>query len=177
MRIGIIGTAGRKDDEPRMSKQLYNRMVMEAMLKIYEHEIVGLISGGAAWSDHIAVSIYLMNFVNVKSLTLHLPAEFDGKEFKGSSSAKTANYYHSLFSKKMGGNTLLGIEKARAIGANLITYNDFKTRNLAIAEESDILIAFTFNNDDQPKPKSGTLHTWNNSKAFKKIHVNLFDLM
>jgi len=76
--IGIIGTAGRKEDGAKMSKELYGKMYRKADAYIsnlgLEPRDITLVSGGAAYSDHIAVSLYLDN--KADNLTLHLPCEF-----------------------------------------------------------------------------------------------------
>src|SRR5690606_36207825 len=65
---------------------------------------VHVVSGGAAWADHLAVVMFLMG--HAKKLTLHLPAPFcaDGRFVgpEGRSSASVANYYHEKFSKIVG---------------------------------------------------------------------------
>ena len=137
---------------------------------------VALFSGGAAWADHIAVSLYLL--VRAETLHLSLPAEFINGKFTEQENYKSpgniANYYHKLFSQKMGGNTLAGIKIALEQGATSKVFsNGFKARNLEIAKKgSDLLIAFTWGEGDTPK-SGGTSHTWNASKAKKRIHVPL----
>ncbi len=62
--VAIVGTAGRKSDGSRMNASLFRRMCATA-LDIIRTEWkltppdVRLVSGGAAWSDHVAVQLYL----------------------------------------------------------------------------------------------------------------------
>ncbi len=59
VRVAIIGTAGR--GVATMTKQLFDSMVIEAKSVINSLALteVELISGGAAWSDHVAVALFL----------------------------------------------------------------------------------------------------------------------
>jgi hypothetical protein len=178
--IGIIGTAGRKEDETKMSKELYYHMCNHAVqflrrLKL-KPEHVTLISGGAAWADHIAVSLFLRG--DAHKLRLHFPCRFIVEEkryFHMHQSGSTSNYYHGLFSKKMGGDTLEGITKAILQKAEYTIGKDFLDRDKKIAEESDILLAYTWGEGNEPKP-GGTKHTWDHCNATVKVHTPLHTL-
>lgn len=185
MKIAIVGTAGRKDDQIKMSRDLYFKMYRDVEKRIQEmvpeRNKRHLVSGGAAWADHLAVSLYLADFAN--SLHLYLPCGFTniGKcrfisNFKvADKAADVANYYHKLFSNKMGGDTLIGIDKARQKGAILDhSALGFLGRNLLVGQV-DTLIAYTWGDGKVPKDE-GTSHCWNHSKAFRKIHVPLASL-
>lgn len=179
MRIGIIGTAGRKDDAPRMSRALYERMYHRAHQEIRARvslSEVTLVSGGAAWSDHIAVSLRLGK-LPYENLHLHFPAPFVGGKYVGGrgSPGGTANWYHEKFSAKMGANTLDGISRVLKLpGVESHVYEGFHARNLLIADV-DFLLAFTFSPGAWPKD-GGTAHTWRNSRAALKLHVPLTEL-
>lgn len=178
IKVSIIGTAGRKEDGNKMSRGLYVEMYKKAIDILANFEliprVVHLVSGGAAWADHIAVSLYLGHFSN--QLTLHLPALFCIVENKyvPLEVADTANYYHKLFAQKMGRSTLEGITKAIEKGAKTTISDDFKARNLKVAD-CDLMIAFTWGEGDEPK-QGGTHHTWTHSAAPVKIHVPLKEL-
>ena len=181
VKVSIIGTAGRKEDANKMSRALYFKMCRYAINYLdklgLQPEEVELISGGAAWSDHVAVSLYLN--ARAKNLILHLPAKFtnseDAPRFYGNKSAEIANHYHIAFSIKMKGTTMDGIRRALDQGADAKAYKDFKIRNLEVAK-CDLMIAFTWG-ESKDKPKDGgTSHTWNNSNATVKIHVPLKEL-
>jgi hypothetical protein len=183
MRVAIIGTAGRKEDGAKLSKELYFKMCgrvhqILANLMQDEFEDLTLVSGGAAWADHIAVSLYLAGYAG--HLVLHLPADYDNGKFveEGSRSpGSTANYYHKLFSKKMGRNTLPAIQKAADLGASIrVNVNGFKARNSDVAADAkDGVIALTFGEGDTPKD-GGTFDTWNKSTAPFKVHIPIGEL-
>jgi len=178
MKIAIIGTAGRKEDGPKMTRELYFKMVQKARSIVESlSDDIHLVSGGAAWSDHTVISLFLLDLAS--SLTLYLPCLFDvnTNKFIGTvgNTAKTANYYHELFSKKMGRNTREGITSA--INAGAVVYpvmGGFFQRNLKVGQV-DALIAFTWGEGDIPKD-GGTSHTWNHSHAKIKIHIPLSTL-
>ncbi len=61
-------------------------------------------------------------------------------------------------------------------GAEVIVTEGFKPRDLKIAEDSELIIAFTWGEGNEPKANSGTAYTWNNSQAAVKIHIPLKEL-
>ena len=179
--VTIIGTAGRKEDACKMDKDIYDKMVKASMYVIETHfklkmETVTLVSGGAAWSDHVAVKLYNMN--KVKDLILYLPCEWEQGKYRDTGErdwkvnpGRTSNYYHEQFSKKIGENTLEQIELAYKKGAKIITqYNGFHNRNSKVAQ-SDYVIAFTWGEDNEPK-EGGTLFTWKLCNGYK-VHLPL----
>lgn len=180
-KLAVIGTAGRGTDKERMSKELYKEMYNELQRVVAEQKPRVLVSGGAAWADHLAISYFLSHHEEI-ALELHLPAQYDGAKFFGSKDAETANYYHKLFSDKVGANTLLGIEKAREKGAIIKCYNGFKTRNREVAK-ADGILAFTFGTHNYigsmlpalsaGLKDGGTAHTWDVSKATWRRHYCL----
>lgn len=184
-RVAIIGTAGRKPYTDKMSKSLYFQMVREAIWWFHENinplEEINLQSGGAAWSDHVAVSIYLMYkngtlpLANKITLDLHLPAPYENGAFIAGdnwrSPGSTSNYYHRLFRKRCGGNPVAGIGLAASLGARLHIHHGFKVRNIPVGR-ADILLAYTWGSGTVPAD-GGTKHTWSNSNAPIKIHFPL----
>jgi hypothetical protein len=121
-----------------------------------------LISGGAALSDHIAVRLFLDG--DASKLVLNLPAEWTGHGFRETSSkfdtGRTSNWYHSVFSKAVGIDSLRDIQLAIEKGATVKTgAGGFKERNTDVANESDSVLAFTFGNGAQLKD-GGTKDTW-----------------
>jgi hypothetical protein len=198
--ISIIGTAGRKEDQDKMTKSLYMRMYSEALTRIEGYckeravsiDLVSLVSGGAAWADHLAVSLFLRG--NVKFLTLHLPSEFYDNQFQPTPGADgapgVANYYHQLFGEKMGGSTLKGLQTAFDKGAVKVVTPGFKNRNRMVAK-CDYLIALTWgpfggnytqedsgwrNSTNAGLKDGGTAHTWNESRAPHKTHISLSEI-
>jgi len=184
IKISIIGTAGRKHDISKLDKMIYSKMVSKVrdlvneIIKINNLTQFELVSGGAAWTDHIAISLF-KEFDNDK-LTLYFPCQWDNDRhcFQSNGYRDTgniANYYHTLFSNKMGYNTLEEIHQiVHNNKVSIICYNGFHNRNTYVAQ-SDVIIALTFNNDNIPND-GGTLDTWKKSKASLKIHININEL-
>ena len=159
---------------------MYNQLLLflEPIPVVERH----LISGGAAWSDHLAVTAYLSGAC--QGLTIFMPCPSFGADptysnnwahkFYGSPDAAIANKYHALFSSTLEIHSLYEIEQAHALGAELVPGTDFKQRNSAIAWECERLIAFTFG--AKWPEDGGTLDTWNKCKDPKpKLHVNIGD--
>jgi hypothetical protein len=184
----IIGTAGRS-----RAKVYLNKRTWEAMCKKAESYIEAnisddwskthLISGGAAWSDHIAVNLYFKH--PESTLTLHLPCKWDtencqyidnGKQHWAANPGKVSNKYHGEFSTKIKENTLEQIQNAVNQGANIIdTYSGFHDRNLPVGN-SDHLLAFTFSSKSYPED-GGTKFTWDKSSCKNKSHFQIQKLI
>lgn len=174
IKISIIGSAGR--EKPTLwTPGLYDRCIEYLIEHLpYSPE---LISGGAAWADHLAVTLYRRGIA--RALTLHIPAPWEEGKYKDNgikgNAGGIANYYHSKFSTCMGVDTLLSIQKAKEQGAILIPWDGFHRRNLEVAK-CDIMYAFTFAQGSVPAD-GGTAHTWGKCKSEKKIHINLGELL
>lgn len=173
-KIAIIGTAGRDmSKRPYMTQALWEWMVKDAISRVPED--AHLVSGGAAWADHLAVHLFLTG--HARALTLHLPAPFDGK-FVGpkDSAGTTANFYHLNFSMIRGVNSF--IELARAIDnaaevtyeSAKVGYRSFKDRNSKVAK-ADTMLAYTFSNMSVPAD-GGTKDTWSKCKGHR-THISL----
>lgn len=184
--VSIIGTAGRKDDGPRMTAVLFQHMIEHAktlLPKLNRGQTLRLVSGGAAWADHVAVMLFLENPTAYSGLTIYSPAPWNNTTHAYSvaptspqqfDAGSISNYYHGLFSQVIGRNTLLDIERAIALGAVFDTSRKgFKPRNTQVAK-SDYLIAFTWGINEPAD--GGTGDTWAKSKALYKIHVPLSTL-
>ena len=193
--IAIIGSAGRQDDASRIDGELYKKMTLHAEKIVFERNIRQAISGGAALSDHVAVSLYLNDKVDF--LTLFMPAIFyEGKYVakKGveKNTALTANAHHKGFHERCGVDGLQEITEAIKKGAKVEFFNAFKRRNLEVAAIAKNVLAFTFGKaptcvfsrcdrgfssaKDAGLKNGGTAHTWDQAwKADWKNHVNLSD--
>lgn len=187
MKIAIIGTAGRKPE--LMYSQLWPKMKTHCAnlirtLSISQGSPLEIVSGGAAWADHLA--LYISSSFSLP-LTLHLPAAFDEDNccFTASKAGATSNYYHRLFSKQCSINSLRGLSQALEI-CNFTVSKGFYERNLLVGQV-DTLIAYTFGTfssssvvyktaEDSGLADGGTAHTWNNSQALYRWHINLYDL-
>ena len=155
------------------------------------HDLI-ICSGGAALSDHIAVTLYLEN--KISNLKLYFPCDFDHINnlfMSYNNTAKSANLYHRNFSNTVSINSLSEITKAINKGAKTLKYNGFFKRNDEVAK-SDYLIAFTFDYGDKIsiwtknesnistkyKPiTGGTKNTWNKSNNIRiHIPINLLNI-
>jgi hypothetical protein len=148
--IGIIGTAGRGR---QLSRDHYDWMAFKALEHIKKDDT--LVSGGAAWADHVAVSLFLIGKAN--KLVLHLPAPLDleKQEFAGGNNSPggIANYYHRLFSFTMGKpgqslKTLCSLVENPQV--KMTVSPGFHARNALVARQSELMLAFTFGEGSQP---------------------------
>jgi hypothetical protein len=186
--IAIIGTSGRNDEMKQINKDLYWKMVHEAERIIVEEwkldlNAVHLISGGAALADQVSVDLFITKAqdFNIK-LTLELPCAWKhgqmldtGVRNWKTNPGGTCNYYHQLFSKAIGYNSLNQIDIAKNLGAELNCNHGFWDSMSTIAK-AERIIAFTFN--ETPPKSGGTGETWRISKAplkYKK-HVCISNL-
>jgi len=176
MKIAIIGTAGRVDP-PTVEE--YNLMYSKLENILSRYSNVHLVSGGAAYSDHLAVK-YFLNNKNC-NLTLYLPSKFSTQTRKYIETnkfrctGKTSNLWHNKFKENTGINSLDEIANAIKKGCIVIeSNNSFYQRNNRIADGSDELIAFTRCN--QPE-YGGTKYTWKRfSDKKKKVCININNL-
>jgi AcrR family transcriptional regulator len=182
-RIAIIGTAGR-DQHPGLTADLFEAMCTAALETIrtkfkLDPAKCQLISGGAAWSDHVAVELFLRK--QVVGLTLYMPCAFTGGKFAEigttwdwkKNPGKTANYLHSLFTTKLGRDTLAEIALARDRRAVLnADHFGFHPRNDVVAAQATHMIAFTWSETGTPDD-GGTAYTWDRAISQNKVHVCL----
>jgi hypothetical protein len=163
--IGIIGTAGRGTDAEKLNISTYNSCIRNVREVIDRYTPTALVSGGAAWADHIAVGFYLAGRVN--DLFLHLPAHFSTMRVRFDNNnrcaplknpAQTANFYHQKFSEKCKIDSLGQIYNAFKNGAVAKEYDGFFERNTEVAKQADIMIACTFGDKEHLKD-GGTADT------------------
>jgi len=160
--LAIIGSAGRGSDgdKLRTNPAYWRMMSVIAQTVTCVIQPTRLVSGGAAFSDHLAVQLYLAGAV--KDLSLHFPCPFraDGKGFVESFDkfcpGRTASYYHRLFSAATGQDSLAQLAEAMTKGAIVkVNPGGFKARNSDVANEAEALLAFTFGEAGQPGLKDG----------------------
>ena len=190
-RVAIIGTAGRAGPPPSLN--LFNLMkdrALHIISKDFSLDIsdVHLISGGAAFGDHVSVSLFKSSEHMFSGITLFLPCAWststsshcdsghrDWKQNPG----RSANRYHRAFLKHTGINSLHEINSlVGQISAEIDTSGKgFHDRNSKIANAADMLIAFTWSKSSEP-PKGGTRDTWDKARlrGVKCVHVSLNDL-
>lgn len=156
--LGIIGTAGRGPDGDAFKDNPGYWRTMQAVTQIVCTLVKPsrVVSGGAAFSDHCAVIAYLEGWA--PELSLHLPTEWLGHGFRMTGgqwdAGRTSNWYHTLFEKATGCQSLQQIQMAIERGATVKSgAGGFKARNTDIANEADVMLAFTFG--DGPVLKDG----------------------
>lgn len=175
--VAIIGTAGRDKTKP-MTKALWEAMCADASGRFLPDVGYHLISGGAAWADHVAVWLFLNG--EVDKLTLHLPAPIlEGLVFSGppGSAATAANFYHAKFSKIIGKDSIQQITLARDMGAKITEqpmsegYGAMFARNNLVAADANMCLAYTWGEGKVPAD-GGTKYTWDKITG-RKVHVPL----
>jgi hypothetical protein len=184
MKLAIIGTAGRLEDGKKLDLAKWNDMKRTIAAFVKEHSIRHVVSGGAAYADHLAVGLYLAGLVD--HLDLMLPCEFDmnkvqfhdtGEYSSFTNPGGTSNFYHRHFSARVGIKSLTQIEAAIAKGATVHIEGGFKSRNSLVAK-ADMMIAFTFGNGAQVKDggTSDTLKKYLDNGGKDAYHVDLNDM-
>lgn len=180
--VAVIGTAGGSKDfnNTKLSNDMFQEMIIVAEKVILNEfkldlEEVKLVSGGAAWGDHVAVELYKTG--KYGSLEINFPCEWENGKHKDSGDydwrtnpGRLSNTLHTAFSKKLGRNsqddfTLLSKD-------DKVFYNTgkgFHSRNTKVSNV-DYMIAFTFGDI-----KGGTADTWGKCKGIKH-HIDLGNL-
>jgi len=166
--LSIVGTAGRNEDKSRLSKDHFTAMYMVAEELLRQcaennYPITHLVSGGAAWADHVAVRLFLDK--KAPHLRLFLPAKWEDGIYHDNGIAnlfqnpgQVANYYHKQFQLVTNIHSLSEIQIANIEGAELIEVTKgFYARNALVAK-SDFILAMTFGNKEQVK-EGGTADT------------------
>lgn len=176
MKLGIIGTAGRGEDAKLLTPAHYRMMVCIAQTVAVTTGATGLVSGGAAYADHVAVALFLDG--SVPNLSLHFPVPlkpsgFTAASFRANDAGGTANYYHAGFSKTCKIDSLTELNQAVGAGAKVsVNLGGFKARNTDVANGSDTLLAFTFGSGAMLKD-GGTADTM--GKFLARRHNNQYE--
>lgn len=206
MYVSIIGTCGavRSTDRNRLTKPIFQLMVEKAKSVLFETWIqnwdlysveknpIILISGGAAWADHVTVQVFLDWIKEQKpvKLEIHVPhtvntetVQFvEGSRNGFSNPGKSANQSFAYFSSQMGRNMIQDFITLQTIPQCTIYthYTGFKHRDRVVAKKSDRMLALTWGDStSEPKEGSGTAFTWscfNPSEKSYKIHIPLSTL-
>lgn len=179
--LAIIGTAGRDKTFP-MSRTLWDKMVEHTINHVHQNQVTHVVSGGAAWADHLAVEMFLKGYV--EKLTLHLPAPLE-KKYVGpyKSAASAANYYHQQFSHILGRDTLKELNQAVDMEECYGSYEEAAPgyhamfiRNMKVAKAAKSVLAFTWGRAGVAD--GGTKDTWNKAEnALYKEHKSLLDFL
>lgn len=179
LNVAVIGTAGRDKGKP-YTKQLWEAMLEDARRRFVSD--VTLVSGGAAWADHLAVALFLENRDKF-SLRLFLPSIFaeHTQRFVGpaNSAASAANFYHEKFSRAIGVDSRGQIASLFKMGNVSIDcepssegYGGMFARNKKVAQVSDACLAYTWGEGTEPAD-GGTMNTWKQIEG-RKVHVPLY---
>ena len=87
-KVSIVGTAGRKGDGKKMTKELY-RLMYEKAKDVIENTFnlqlskCHVVSGGAAWAGNYIVTIVLINTLNLLWYLLYHYIPYAGKFWRG----------------------------------------------------------------------------------------------
>ena len=178
IRVGIIGTAGRQADAAKLNAALFDAMVADAAQLIGAAPVT-LVSGGAAFADHVAVALWLRGGqadCPIHKLELHLPAKWDITraqyvEMPDSQHPGTvSNRYHRAFSTSCNRNSFRELNEAVTAEEVFVRVTPgFKPRNMHVGRV-DRLIAYTFGDSRYAPKDGGTAHTWLHSHSPDKIH-------
>jgi len=196
--IAIIGSAGRRTDAARVNRKLYSAMVKAVADQIlikwkFTPDGAYLQSGGAAFADHVMVSLILE--CGFKG-TIWGPCGWDHERQRWNDNGDrdwrtnpggTANYYHRNFSMALGSHATHSLESIGRLyqaacadpEAGLLRIRSgvtqgYKERNKLVAK-ADRMIALTFGEGKTPKD-GGTSHTWGLSQSNYKVHIPLSTL-
>lgn len=191
VRVGIIGTAGRKEAAAHLNHAVYVRMLEDARRRIQEiqpnPELVELVSGGAAWADHLAVVLFLHGVAGHLRLFLPTVLRADGTYLERGGNwrenpGSTANYYHRQFTAKIcsayPGNGWTSHGDLAAVqgrsGAAFEVGDGFLARNQMLARYvgTGHLLAYTFGLGDCPID-GGTQHTWQTAVLADRQHISI----
>ena len=181
LALAIIGTAGRDKTKP-FTRRLWEAMCEDARDRVRTHGFQTVVSGGAAWADHLATHLFLTGLV--ARMTLHLPAPLQSGHFAGPfrSSGSAATYYHHRFSEVIGTRSIEELERCVARRECQLTqqpvavgYRGMFERNKLVARDAGAILAYTWGDGDVPAD-GGTRHTWDQCDAQARWHIRLNDL-
>lgn len=176
--VAVIGTAGRDRGKP-YDLELWCAMWEDAKSRFVSN--VELVSGGAAWADHLAVSLFLSDPEQF-TLRLYLPSTFapHTSRFVGpaDSAASAANFYHEKFTLATGIDARREISHVHGMKGVTIEcepsspgYGGMFARNAKVAKAVDACLAYTWGDGKEPKD-GGTKDTWDKITG-RKVHVPL----
>ncbi|XWV26538.1 hypothetical protein QJ857_gp0529 [Tupanvirus soda lake] len=180
LRLGIIGTAGRKPQDYDVLSAEHMEWMADNIKSYIIHVLqtttdnIILVSGGSAWADHVAVQLYLQE--NFGGLELYLPTIFDtkNKKFANTHEGRTLNFLHSKCAEKTKCDVFHELYKVVSNpNVKVVVKRGFFPRNTLISQNCDHLIAFTFG--EYAPTDGGTYDTWKKTTHNNKIHFSLCD--
>jgi|688.fasta_scaffold1071164_1 hypothetical protein len=184
IKVSIIGSAGRKEDANFITKELYEKLLEKVEYVILtewklDYKNITLVSGGAAFCDHLAVSLFNKYPDTFKGLIEYIPCKivFEKNMYEDtgvydwrSNPGNTTNYYHKNFSKRVGFDSLKQL--CELSSNNKVVFDTeekgFHSRNTQVAK-SDYMIAITRGETDPAS--GGTKDTWDKCKN-TKLHIS-----
>lgn len=192
--VAVIGTAGRRDDAARLTRDMYDAMYARLLEALRDWDAGAAVSGCAAWADHLAVRAF--NEGAVSRLVLHAPAHWDGRRFVPNpriqfNPGRTVNGYHEAFCRVAGIDSFAEMARAIRAGAEFRVTEGFHQRNRLVARDATHMVAFTYGSAAAPVDllpadegftdsaaaglkDGGTAHTWGEAwKCSVKRHVSL----
>jgi hypothetical protein len=185
MRIAIIGTAGRREDACKLGGHSFLQMVDVATRvasKLANGRAWRAVSGGAAWADHLAVTLFLNG--TASGLDLELPAPLSPSGFADTgvrdfrqNPGGTSNHYHRIFARVAGVDSIAELNTAASRpGCKVSVSAGFFARNSLVADV-DACIALTFG--ERALLKDGgtadTMRKFLARGAGPSVHVDLHD--
>ncbi|XWV25276.1 hypothetical protein QJ856_gp0494 [Tupanvirus deep ocean] len=180
LRIGIIGTAGRKPQDYNILSVDHMKWMADNVKSYINHVLetttdnIILVSGGSAWADHVAVQLYLEG--NFGGLELYLPTTFNTKtkKFENTHEGRTLNFLHGQCADKTKCDIFGELSQVvSSPNVKVVVKRGFFARNTLISQNCDHLIAFTFG--ENAPIDGGTFDTWKKTKHENKIHFSLSD--
>jgi len=183
-RIAIIGTADRQNE---LVATEFEKMKVTALCAIqelgYTPKDVVLVSGGAPWADHVAVSLFLDG--KVSGLRLHLPGKLETGP-KGpyitplsdttARDCVTFTSYHHRFKEVTGLDGLAQIQQAIDQGASVDMYPGYFKRNRAVAADCTALVALhTKRKHPSQQSSGGTVYTFKRARV-PKLYIPFQDV-
>jgi hypothetical protein len=155
-------------------------MYEDALGRFDQSKEYKLVSGGAAWADHLAVELFLNCPEFFKELQLYLPAPLTAKgiyEGERASSGSASNWYHEMFRDATGVDGRQRILDAIAQGARAESepkaagMGAFFVRNAKVARASNACLAYTWGEGAEPAD-GGTKDTWRQISG-RRVHIPL----
>lgn len=162
--LAVIGTAGRGEDSRKLNIFHWKRM-RDSVEKVFQLEgCEKIVSGGAAWADHIGATYAACNGI---PLRIWMPEKKKDLEI--------AKYYHKKFGKVIKNDTWKFYERDNIEGRfEIHYYGGFKDRNTLVANEADVWLAMTFGHREKVKD-GGTADTVNKMllRGINGYHLDL----
>jgi len=188
--VGIIGSCGRTAAEQKVaSPLLWKRMLARAKFVIgsvwkLPLDSIVLVAGGSAWSDHVAVALFLAQqrdhaespdtWPAFAGLELYLPTPLEEDGFrKTTATGKRLNGLHHAFASTSQYDSLQDWKQLPKSAFRLCTPpNNFLARNRALAQRCTHLLAFPSSLALEESVHTGTSYTWQQcSTNVDKVYV------